>query len=142
MSDYVPSPREFVAEQVRRYEASGGVEGSEIQGRPCVIVTHRGRRTGSVRKTPLIRVQDGERYILVASMGGAPTNPQWVYNLEEDPRVTIQDGANVQSMSARLVEAGAERDRLWAVATSVFPDYNEYQGRTERLIPIFLAEPA
>ncbi len=85
MSDYVPSPREFVAEQVRRYEASGGVEGSEIQGRPCVIVTHRGRRTGNVRKTPLIRVPDGERYILVASMGGAPSNPQWVYNLREDP---------------------------------------------------------
>ena len=142
MSEYVPSPREFVSEQVRLYEGSGGTEGLEINDVPCVIVTHRGRRTGSTRKTPLIRVQDGERYLLVASMGGAPTNPRWVHNLVADPEVTVQDGPDVRKMRARLVEAGEERDALWAVATAAFPPYAEYQGRTERLIPVFVAEPA
>ncbi len=142
MSEYVPSPREFVSEQVRLYEASGGTEGLEINGVPCVIVTHRGRRTGSTRKTPLIRVRDGERYLLIASMGGAQKNPQWVHNLLADPEVTVQDGAYVRTMRARLVEAGEERDALWTVATAAFPPYAEYQGRTERLIPVFVAERA
>ena len=142
MTNYLPSPSDWVADQVRRYEESGGTEGTEMRGFPVVLVTHRGRKTGAVRKTPLIRVADGDRYILVASKGGAPTHPVWTYNLREDPRVTVQDGPVRREMVVREVDEGPERERLWSIAVAAYPEYDEYQARTDRRIPVFVAEPA
>ena len=141
MSEYVPSPAEWVREQVELYERTDGAEGAELRGMPVVIVTHRGRRTGAVRKTPLMRVADGDAYVLVGSLGGAPQNPVWVYNLMADPDIDLRDRAEVTSMRARLVEDPEERARLWRLAVEAYPDYEDYQQRTERVIPLFRAEP-
>jgi F420H(2)-dependent quinone reductase len=139
---YIPSPSERSAKQVELYESTDGREGNTMRGMPVVIVTHQGRKTGAVRKTPLMRVADGdERYVIVASLGGAPKHPVWYYNLLENPDVTLRDGAKVVEMSARLVEEPAERERLWALAVEAYPDYAEYQKRTERVIPVFSLEP-
>jgi deazaflavin-dependent oxidoreductase (nitroreductase family) len=143
MSEYIPSPREFVAEQVERYEGSGGKEGWKWRDTdlPVIIVTHRGRTTGAIRKSPLMRVADGRNYILVASRGGAPTDPQWAHNLRANPEVEIRDKTEVHAMRVREVVDPQERERLWRIAVKAFPPYQEYQGKTERLIPLFLAEP-
>ncbi len=100
MSEYVPSPAEWVRDQVELYESTNGAEGAEMRGMPVVIVTHRGRRSGAVRKTPLMRVADGDGYVLVGSLGGAPQNPVWVHNLLADPDVEIRDRSTVQAMRA------------------------------------------
>ncbi len=144
MAEYIPSPSDWVREQVELYESSGGTQGTTLRetGLPCIIVTNRGNRTGGIRKTPLMRVKDGDNYVLVGSRGGAPTNPQWVYNLRADQSVEVRDATEVYSMRVREVEQGAERDRLWEISVAAFPPYAEYQERTERLIPVFLAEPA
>ena len=141
MSEYVPSPAEWVRDQVELYESTNGAEGAEMRGMPVVIVTHRGRRTGAVRKTPLMRVADGDGYVLVGSLGGAPQNPVWVHNLLADPDVEIRDRSTVQAMRARLVEDPAERERLWRLSVEAYPDYEAYQESTERVIPLFRAEP-
>ena len=141
MAEYVPSPAEWVREQVALYESSNGSEGAEMRGMPVVIVTHRGRRTGAVRKTPLMRVADGDGYVLVGSLAGAPQNPVWVYNLLADPNIELRDRAEVHAMRARLVEDPGERSRLWRLAVEAYPDYEDYQERTERVIPLFRAEP-
>jgi len=143
MSDYIPSPRQWVRDQVELYESSGGTAGLTLRdtGLPVIIVTHRGRISGAVRKTPLMRVKDGENYILVASQGGAPSNPQWYLNLKANPEVEIRDGTQVHAMRVREVVDPAERKRLWAAAVLAFPPYQDYQTRTRRIIPVFLAEP-
>jgi deazaflavin-dependent oxidoreductase (nitroreductase family) len=104
-------------------------------------VTHTGRKTGAVRKTPLMRVKDGANYVLVGSQGGAPTHPDWVYNLRENPHVQIRDLTVVQPMRVREVEDDAERARLWNLAVAAYPPYADYQARTTRKIPVFVAEP-
>ena len=142
MTQYAPSPMEWVANQVQRYEDSNGTEGTDLNGMPVIIVTHRGRKTASIRKTPLMKVADGDGYVLVASLGGAPKNPVWYYNLVANPEVEIRDHAEVHSMRARLVEDADERQRLWALAVAAYPDYQSYQENTERVIPPFRAEPA
>ena len=143
MPDYIPSPRQWVRDQVELYEKSGGTEGTTLRdtGLPVIIVTHTGGKTGAIRKTPLMRVKDGARYVLVGSMGGAPTNPVWVYNLRANPSVEIRDLAAVQRMLVREVEDEAERARLWGLAVAAFPPYAEYQAKTTRRIPVFVAEP-
>ena len=141
MTQYVPSPAEWVRNQVELYERTDGAEGWELRGLPVVVVTHRGRKTGAVRKTPLMRVADGDGYVLVGSLGGAPQNPVWVYNLLDDPNIEVRDRAAVQAMRARLVEDPDERTRLWSLAVEAYPDYADYQERTERVIPLFRAEP-
>ncbi len=143
MSEYRPSPREWVAEQVELYERSGGTAGHTLRdtGLPVVIVTGHGRKTGAVRKTPLMRVVDGKNYVLVASKGGAPTNPHWYYNLKTNPDVEIRDKTEVHAMRVREVKDRAERERLWKIAVEAFPLYQEYQDKTLRKIPLFLAEP-
>ena len=144
MAEYVPSPTQWVREQVDLYEGSGGTEGTELRdtGLPVIVVTNRGNKTGSIRKTPLMRVKDGDNYVLVASRGGAPTNPVWVYNLRADGHVEIRDQTQVYTMQAREVTDTDERARLWAAAVEAFPPYEEYQQRTSRTIPVFVAEPA
>ncbi len=143
MSKYVPSPRLWVAEQVERYEGSGGTTGWQWRDTdlPVVIVTHKGRKTGAIRKIPLMRVAEGKNYILVGSKGGAPTDPQWVHNLRADPSVEIRDKTEVHAMRVREVKDRAERERLWKIAVAAFPPYQEYQAKTLRKIPLFLAEP-
>ena len=142
MNDYVPSPNQRAAEQVALYESTNGREGNTMRGMPVIILTHRGRKTGATRKTPLMRVAtDDGRYVVVASLGGAPKHPEWYYNLVENPDVTLQDGERVMELRARLVEDPAERTRLWSIAVQAYPDYDAYQQRTERVIPIFALEP-
>jgi deazaflavin-dependent oxidoreductase (nitroreductase family) len=140
--DYIPSPRQWVRDQVDLYEGSGGTEGTTLRdtGLPVIIVTHTGSKTGAIRKTPLMRVTDGARYVLVGSMGGAPNNPVWVYNLRANPSVEIRDHAAVQPMRVREVTDEAERARLWKLAVASFPPYEEYQAKTTRRIPVFVAE--
>ena len=140
MSEYMPSPQKYVVDQVELYERTGGVEGSTMQGLPVVIVTHRGATTGAIRKTPLMTVLDGDSYVLVASMGGAPKHPLWYHNFIADPNVEIRDGANVYSMKVREVTDSQERQRLWAIAIEAYPPYQDYQNKTERVIPLFIAE--
>jgi F420H(2)-dependent quinone reductase len=143
MAEYRPSPSDWVREQVELYERTNGAEGYTLRdtGMPVIIVTNTGNKTGAIRKTPLMRVKDGDNYVLVASKGGAPQDPVWVHNLRADPDVEIRDRAEVQSMRVREVTDEAERVRLWSVAVEAFPPYEEYQGRTDRRIPIFVAEP-
>ena len=144
MAEYIPSTRDWVREQVELYEGSGGAEGTTLRdtGLPVIIVTNRGNRTGAIRKTPLMRVKDGDNYVLVGSQGGAPKNPVWVYNLRADNNVEIRDETEVYAMRVREVEDDAERARLWELSVAAFPPYEEYQGRTTRKIPVFVAEPA
>ena len=143
MAEYIPSTADWVREQVALYEGSGGADGTTLRdtGLPVIIVTNRGNLTGAIRKTPLMRVKDGNNYVLVGSRGGAPKNPVWVYNLRADGDVEIRDEADVYPMRIREIEEGEERARLWALAVAAFPPYEEYQGRTARRIPVFLAEP-
>ena len=144
MAEYIPSTSDWVREQVELYEGSGGTEGTTLRdtGLPVIIVTNRGNQTGAIRKTPLMRVKDGDNYVLVGSRGGAPRNPVWVYNLRADADVEIRDETEVYAMRVREVEDDAERARLWDLSVAAFPPYAEYQGRTTRKIPVFVAEPA
>ncbi len=142
MGEYLPSPTGWVAEQVELYEGSRGTEGTTLMdtGLPVIIVTNRGRKTGAIRKTPLMRAVDGKSYILVASRGGAPKHPLWYYNLRAEPNVEIRDKAEVYSMRAREVVDSVERQRLWDIAVAAFPTYQTYKDKTDRVIPIFVAE--
>jgi deazaflavin-dependent oxidoreductase (nitroreductase family) len=142
--DYIPPTLEWVRKQVELYESSGGTQGTTLldTGLPCIIVTHRGNRTGGIRKIPLMRVKVGASYVLVGSMGGQPKNPVWVYNLRADPNVEIRDGTTLTKLRAREVTDEAERARLWAASVAAYPPYADYQARTTRKIPVFLAEPS
>ena len=144
MAQYIPSPRDWVREQVELYERSGGTEGTTLRdtGLPVVIVTHIGNKTGAIRKTPLMRVKDGANYVLVGSQGGAPEHPVWVYNLRANPMVEIRDRTVLHAMRVREVTDANERGRLWKIAVAAYPPYEEYQTRTTRQIPVFVAEPA
>ena len=143
MAKYIPSPRDWVREQVELYESSGGTKGTTLRdtGLPVIIVTHTGNKTSAIRKTPLMRVKDGERYVLVASQGGAPRDPVWVHNLRVEPQVELRDETVQRPMRVREVKDAAERQRLWALAVAAFPPYADYQARTTRQIPLCVAEP-
>ena len=143
MAEYIPPTLDWVRKQVELYESSGGTKGTTLldTGLACIIVTHRGNRTGGIRKIPLMRVKVGASYVLVGSMGGQPKNPVWVYNLRADPNVEIRDATVVTKMRAREVTDEAERARLWAASVEAYPPYADYQARTTRKIPVFLAEP-
>ena len=139
--DYEPSPWKFAADQVALYEATGGAEGATLQDKPVIILTTRGRRSGKVRKTPLMRVERDGTYAVVASMGGAPKHPIWYLNCVASPSVTLQDGPTVFEMRAREVQ-GDEKARWWAYAVAAWPAYAEYQTKTDRQIPVVLLEPS
>jgi deazaflavin-dependent oxidoreductase (nitroreductase family) len=137
--EYEPSPLQWVRDQVERYEGSGGREGTTMRGMPVVILTTRGARSGKLRKSPLMRVEHRGDYAVVASLGGAPKHPVWYYNVLANSHVELQDGPVVQEMVAREVH-GREREQWWERAVAAFPDYAEYQTRTERQIPVFVLE--
>ncbi len=139
---YEPSPWPPIAEQVALYESSRGTQGTELEGQPCVILWTRGRHSGHVRKSPLMRVtDDAGRYAVVASMGGAPDHPVWFHNLTADPHVSLQDGAELKDYTARIVE-GDEKAEWWKRATAVWPSYDDYQTKTDRVIPLVVLDPA
>jgi len=139
--EYEPSSWEWVADQVRLYESTGGREGGTLEGQPCVVLTTRGRTTGRLRKSALMRVEHEGRYAVVASMGGAPEHPQWYRNLVADPKVTLQDHERVMDLVARTATAEEKRE-WWPRAVAVWPPYDEYQAGTTRDIPVVLFDPA
>jgi len=139
--EYAPSPARWVRDQVELYESSGGQRGNTLRdtGLPVIIVSTRGNKSGKIRKTPLMRVEHDGQYLLVASKGGAPSHPVWYYNLVADPKsVTIQDGPEPFAVEVRELD-GDERASWWERAVAAFPPYAEYQQKTERRIPVFLA---
>ncbi len=143
MAEYIPPSIDWVRKQVEIYESSGGTKGATLldTGMPCIIVTHQGNKTGAVRKIPLMRVKEGNSYVLVGSMGGQPKNPVWVYNLRAHPNVEIRDGTVVTKMRVREVTDQAERGQLWATSVAAYPPYADYQTKTTRQIPVFRADP-
>ena len=138
--EYVPSPSQWVADQVAAYEASDGAEGGEFGGLPVVILHTVGATSGKLRKSPVMKVAHDDRYVVIASKGGAPTHPKWYLNLRADPHVALQDGSRLTELAAREL-SGAERDEWWARAVDAYPPYAEYQTKTDRLIPVVLLEP-
>lgn len=138
--EYEPSTSDWSREQAELYERSGGTEGTTLHGRPVVLLTTVGAKSGKLRKTPLMRVERDGRYAVVASLGGAPKHPVWYHNVKANPHVELRDGTVNQDMVAREV-TGAERDEWWEVAVAAFPQYAEYQEKTTRTIPVFVLEP-
>ncbi len=140
MPDYEPSPWEPIADHVARYEATDGADGFEWEGAECIILTTTGAKSGQLRKTPLIRVRDGDDYLVVASMGGAPTHPNWYHNLVANPDIVIQDRAEIHELRARTASADEKLAR-WPAAVAAWPDYAKYQASTDRDIPLVICEP-
>ena len=137
---YLPGASERANEQVRVYEATDGAERWDMRGVPVVILSTRGRKSGAIRKMPLMRVTDGERYAVIASLGGAPKHPVWYLNLQADPVVALQDKAVKRQYCAHTA-TGKERGEWWARAVAVWPDYAKYQTKTDREIPVVILEP-
>jgi deazaflavin-dependent oxidoreductase (nitroreductase family) len=137
---YLPSPSGWVRKQVETIEATGDTRSVDIMGLPVVLLTMRGAKTGGIRKVPLMRVEHEGVYAAVASMGGAPTHPQWYANLRANPTLTVQDGTESWDAVAREV-SGDEREQWWQRCVAAFPNYAEYQTKTERIIPVLLLEP-
>jgi F420H(2)-dependent quinone reductase len=138
--EYEPSAAEWVRNQVALIEGSGGTEGTTMRDMAVIVVTSRGAKSGKLRKNPLMRVEHDGRYAAVASMGGAPNNPVWYYNLIADPHVEVQDGPIRQDMIAREI-TGEEKAEWWVRAVAAYPDYADYQAKTVREIPVFVLEP-
>jgi deazaflavin-dependent oxidoreductase (nitroreductase family) len=138
--DYEPSTSDWARENAEEYMASGGEKGTELKGRPVILLTTIGAKTGKVRKTPLMRVEHGGEYAVVASLGGAPKNPVWYYNIVANPRVELQDGAETRDYDSREV-FGDEKAAWWERAVATWPDYAEYQTKTDRQIPVFVLTP-
>ncbi|WLQ45010.1 nitroreductase family deazaflavin-dependent oxidoreductase [Streptomyces laculatispora] len=139
--EYEPSPAQWVRDQVEQYESSGGTEGTTMRDMPVIILTTRGAKSGKIRKTPLMRVEHNGAYAVVASQGGAPKHPVWYHNLTADPRAELQDGPVRQDMNVREV-TGDEKAIWWERAVEAFPDYADYQKKTDRQIPVLVLEPA
>ena len=138
--EYKPSTSEWARTQAEKYEASNGQKSNTLRGVPIIVLTTVGAKTGALRKTALMRVEHEGRYVVVASHGGAPAEPKWGENMRREPHVELQDGADRRDYTAREL-TGDERAEWWARATAVWPDYDNYQKRTDRLIALFLLEP-
>ncbi len=135
-----PPKAEWVRDQLAAIDAAGDTSAANIMGRPVVVYTVRGKRSGTLRRIPLMRVTDGTRYAAVASSGGAPTHPAWYHSMVANPRVDLQDGTQTRPYAVREL-SGQERADWWQRCVEAFPNYAEYQANTERQIPVFLAEP-
>ena len=138
--DYAPSTSGWARKQAERYEATDGAEANLLRGRPVIVLTSVGARTGKLRKTALMRVEHHGRYAVVASKGGAARNPVWYHNLKANPHVELQDGPTKRDYTARELD-GEERSTWWNRALEVWPDYANYQTKTKRIIPVFVLEP-
>ncbi|UPK75631.1 nitroreductase family deazaflavin-dependent oxidoreductase [Nocardioidaceae bacterium SCSIO 66511] len=139
--DYEPSPSTHVRDQVALYESSGGTEGATMRGKPVIVLTTRGAKSGKIRKTPLMRVEHDGEYAVVASQNGAPSHPQWYHNVVADPHVELQDGPTKTEMVANEV-TGEQRATWWQRAVEAWPDFANYQTKTDRVIPVFVLSPA
>lgn len=143
--EYEPSPEKWVRDNVDQFERSEGTEGNAMRGMAIIVMTMRGAKSGKLRKVPVMRVEHDGEYAVVASLGGAPQNPVWYYNLQADPNVEVQDASQRMAMVAREV-SGDEKALWWERAVAAYPDYAQYQERTERQIPVFVlrraADPA
>jgi len=138
--EYAPGASSWSNDQVEKYESSGGTSGTTLRDMPVVILTMRGAKSGKLRKIPVMKVEHDGVYAAVASLGGAPNNPVWYHNLVANPDIQVQDGTTKQDMRAREV-AGDERALWWARAVDAYPDYADYQTKTDRQIPVFVLEP-
>ncbi len=138
--EYEPSPSDWARKQVEEYESSGGTSGTTMRGLPVIVLTTLGAKSGKIRKTPLMRVEHEGEYAVVASLGGAPKHPVWYHNVVAHPEVELQDGQKKQDMVAREV-TGDEKAKWWDVAVKAFPDYADYQKKTDREIPVFVLTP-
>ena len=138
--EYEPSASDWVREQVDKYERSGGTEGTELRGVPVVVITSVGSKSGKLRKNPVMRVEHDGSYAAVASQGGAPTHPVWYHNFKANPLVELQDKDVKKDYRAREL-SGEERDLWWGRAVQVWPDYDQYQTKTERPIPVVVLDP-
>jgi deazaflavin-dependent oxidoreductase (nitroreductase family) len=138
--EYAPSSSQRAREQAEEFERSGGSRANTMRGMPIVLVTYRGVKSGKIRKVPLMRVEHEGQYAIVASMGGAPKHPTWYHSVRAEPHVELQDGAVRQDMLAREV-TDDEKAAWWERCVAAFPDYAQYQKKTERQIPVFVLEP-
>ena len=138
--EYAPSTAAWARKQAERYEATDGKEAGDLRGKPVIILTSVGAKTGKLRKTALMRVEHDGTYAVVASLGGAAENPVWYHNLKKHPQVELQDGPTKRDYTAREV-TGAEKATWWERAVRVWPDYDKYQARTSREIPVFVLDP-
>ena len=138
--EYEPSTSDWARENAELYIASGGTQGTELKGMPVVLLTTIGAKSGKLRKTPLMRVEHGGEYAVVASLGGAPKNPVWYYNIVANPQVELQDGTASGDYRAREV-FGDEKAIWWDRAVAAYPDYADYQRKTDRAIPVFVLTP-
>jgi F420H(2)-dependent quinone reductase len=138
--EYEPSTSDWARENAEEYMASGGEKGAELKGRPVILLTTIGAKTGKIRKTPLMRVEHGGEYAVVASLGGAPKHPVWYFNLKAHPHVELQDGTETKDYDSREV-FGDEKALWWERAVETWPDYAEYQTKTDRQIPVFVLTP-
>jgi deazaflavin-dependent oxidoreductase (nitroreductase family) len=138
--EYAPSPWDWSREQADKIAESGGTEGTDMKGMPVILLTTVGAKTGKLRKTPLMRVEHNGEYAVVASLGGAPKNPVWYYNISKNPRVELQDGTVTHEYDAREV-FGDEKAAWWERAVAAYPDYADYQTKTDRQIPVFVLTP-
>lgn len=138
--EYAPSPLDWSREQADKYQESGGTDGTELQGKPVILLTTVGAKTGKLRKTPLMRVEHNGQYAIVASLGGAPKHPVWYHNVVKNPRVELQDGTVTSDYDAREV-FGKEKAAWWERAVEAWPDYAKYQTKTDRQIPVFVLTP-
>lgn len=140
--EYEPSTQKWVRDQVELYESSGGTQGTTLgdRGLACVLLTTKGAKSGKLRKVPLMRVEHDGRYAAVASLGGAPKHPVWYFNLKANPLLELRDGTSLQDMVAHEV-TGEEKAQWWERCVAAFPDYADYQRKTEREIPVFVLEP-
>jgi F420H(2)-dependent quinone reductase len=138
--EYEPSTSDWARENAEKYMESGGTEGTELQGKPVILLTTIGAKSGKIRKTPLMRVEHDGEYAIVASLGGAPKNPVWYHNIKAHPRVELQDGEVTKEYDAREV-VGDEKAVWWQRAVEAWPDYAEYQTKTDRQIPVFVLTP-
>ncbi|MFV0320352.1 MAG: nitroreductase family deazaflavin-dependent oxidoreductase [Microbacterium sp.] len=138
--EYEPSTSEWAREQAERFEASGGAEANLLRGKPIIVLTTVGAKTGALRKTALMRVEHEGRYAVVASRGGAPEEPKWAGNMRAQPHVELQDGDIKRDYTAREL-SGAERAEWWQRGVAAWPDYAVYQTKTDRVIAVFVLEP-
>jgi deazaflavin-dependent oxidoreductase (nitroreductase family) len=138
--EYEPSPVDWAREQADKYIESGGTDGTDLNGMPVILLTTVGAKTGKLRKTPLMRVEQGGEYAVVASLGGAPKHPVWYYNIAKNPRVELQDGPVTRDYDAREV-SGEEKAVWWERAVAAYPPYADYQEKTDRQIPLFVLTP-
>jgi deazaflavin-dependent oxidoreductase (nitroreductase family) len=138
--EYAPSPWDWSREQADKIAESGGTQGTDMKGMPVILLTTVGAKSGKLRKTPLMRVEHNGQYAIVASLGGAPKNPVWYYNVAKNPRVELQDGTVTHDYDAREV-FGDEKTVWWERAVAAYPDYADYQQKTERQIPVFVLTP-